>query len=323
MNLTEIDKKLQNEFALAKLKAETEANKNLEKANNLTSFRDLTKLERETIFALGKEMANDSKDKKNVKTLSDTLSEIATLKEQVLNKIGLTSSDLIPNYNCKKCKDTGIVFGRVCECYTKRRNREIIKEYRLDDINLFSFNDINTNLFSTKSQLDEFNRLKSILEKWCLNYPKIKKYNFVLRGDSGLGKTFLIKCMAKTLLERNFSVCFVSAFEMNSMMLKYHTAFNAEKESHLIPLLESEILFIDDLGTEPIINNVTINYLYNVLSEREERHLPTIITTNLNDELLSQRYGDRIFSRLHNKLIGNFILVEGKDLRHANVLPKK
>ena len=102
---------------------------------------------------------------------------------------------------------------------------------------------------------------------------------------------------------------------MNNMMLKFHTTFGADKQAQLVPLLESDFLFIDDLGTEPIINNVTLNYLFLVLAERDRFEKPVIITTNLSPENILDRYGERIYSRLSSKLTSANFYIEGKDLR--------
>ena len=315
MNLTEIDRNLQSEFALKKTKYEGIAEQNLNKALSVPAFKKLHTLEKETSFSLGIELAKDPQNSQNILELNNTLKEIDILKNAILSKIGLKSADLSPKYECLKCKDTGLIQGKFCKCYEKRRNQELIKEYGFDDKNLYSFSDINKELFLNETYLAQYLKLKDNLEKWCELYPEIKKLNIVLAGKTGVGKTFIIKCMAQKLIEKNFSVCFVTAFELNNMLLKYHTTFDGSKDQNLMPLLESEFLFIDDLGTEPLINNVTVNYLYTVLSEREANKKPTIITTNLSKEDMLNRYNERILSRLQNKQLSLYWEIVGNDLR--------
>lgn len=312
MNLVELDKKLQSEFALKKSFAENKANENLTKARSNSNFVELEILERETTFELGKAKF-DNINQKSINELEKTLDEIKKYKTKVLETIGLTVDDLKPKYDCKKCHDSGIFEGKSCECYTKRRNAEIIKDYE-NNTNDASFENINTSLFEEK-ELEEFLKLKTILEKWCDNFPNITKKTIVLSGQTGVGKTYLSKCMSKRLIERNFTICYISAFEMNNLMLRFHTTFDDQKYKNIIPLLESDVLFIDDLGSEPIINNVTINYLFNILSEREEKQKSTIITTNLSMADIRIRYTDRICSRLLNKKTGSIFGIQGSDLR--------
>ena len=68
-------------------------------------------------------------------------------------------------------------------------------------------------------------------------------------------------------------------------------------------------LFIDDLGCDsPVVNNygTKTTPMSDLLCERYERQLPTIITTNLSSENILNIYGERIADRLNemcNKII--------------------
>lgn len=318
----DIDKLLQEEFALKKTNAEERAQANLNLALKNDIFQKLDKLEREVSFSLGEEKAKGN-NKAKVKELSLALEQIKNLKETELIKMGLTSLDLKPQYSCSKCNDTGIYNGYRCSCYKKRKNEEIIKLFS-PDLNTFcDFDSIDVSIIQDENHLKDYVKLKNLLQKWCDNYPNNKKFNILISGATGLGKTFLAKCMAQRLLSRDFSVSFLSAFKMNSLMLTYHTTFDNKKEDSLVPLLECDALFIDDLGSEQLINNVTINYLYNILSEREAQKKSTIITTNLSENNIKARYGERIFSRLVNKKIGAVLKISGSDLRIPNLNRKE
>lgn len=315
MDLIEIDKKLQNEFALNKISVEKTAFNNKIKAEGIPNFSKLEKLEKEIIFEIGKEYSKTKRNDNLIKELESSLKIARENIEILLKKINLTSSDLVPNYHCKKCNDTGFLGSVMCDCYKKRRNIEIIKQCGFDEKELHSFSEIDEKLFKNSLHLSDFNKLKNILEKWCNSYPNINKTNITLSGSTGIGKTFIMKCMAKSLIDKNLSVCFLSAFEMNNLFLRYHTTFNSKKDQALIPLLESDVLFIDDLGTEPMLNNVTSDYLYTVISERERFKRPTIISTNLSIDAIANRYSERTYSRLSNKQIGIVFNLKGEDLR--------
>lgn len=314
----DIDKILREEFALKKTAAEERARDNKILAEQNEIYRKLDKLGRETAFILGEERAKGS-DQKVIDELTNSLSNIDELKTQALEKIGLNPLDLEPHYSCSLCNDTGLVNGYPCKCYKKRKNEEIIKLFSSNKDSFCTFNDIRTDIFKDEKQREEFLKLSALLEKWCNNYPDIKKFNIVISGWIGLGKTFLCKCMAERLMSRDFSVSFLSSFEMNNLMLKYHTTFDSHKEENLIPLLECDVLFIDDLGTEPILNNVTLSYFFNILSEREKRKKATIITTNLSEADIESRYDQRIFSRLCNKQVGSIFKLTGSDLRSVRL----
>lgn len=315
MNYFEIYKNLKEEFALKRIKAEAISNSKLFEIKKNPNFNKLSALEKEIIFMLGSEKSNNCQDKTKISKLEEYLRLTRSEKNKLIFMLGFKPEELVPNYECKKCNDSGFVSGKMCECFLKRRKEELINLCGLNKSELVRFENFNENIFSNEKQRQKSIELKTILEKWCDNFPLITKNKITLIGETGVGKTFFAKCMASRLLDRNYSICFMTAFEMNSIMLKYHTNFDSDKELILLPLLESEILFIDDLGIEQIYNNVTINYILLVLSERERLNRPIIITSNLSPENFLNRYGERIFSRLSDKNNSLMIKVEGNDLR--------
>ena len=302
---------LQAEFSAKRIKAEFVANRNKERLKNIPSFSHLEKLEKQISFELAKaENANEKTTE-----LAKVLKTVRAEKLQVLKKLKLEPADLEPKFECEVCKDTGVFGGNVCECFKKRRNEEIIKACGIDTSKLATFENFDTKICKSEKQAKDLEKLKDKLETWANSYPNIKKKNIVLSGKTGVGKSFITECLASSMLKKNYSVCFVSSFDMNNMMLAYHTTFNEDKNSQLVPLLKSDFLFIDDLGTEPLINNVTINYLFLVLSERERFGKPVIVSTNLTPENILDRYGERIYSRLMNKISGACFHLDGDDLR--------
>ena len=89
--------------------------RNIEKATKIKGFsaiyNRLSELEKDLAFA---EIAGDN-DK-----LLELEQEQQQLKNQqisLLSTIGLTPSDLVPKYNCEKCKDTGFIGSNHCDCF--------------------------------------------------------------------------------------------------------------------------------------------------------------------------------------------------------------
>lgn len=315
MDIYEIQKKLTEEFALKRIKAEKIAATNLDRAKKNGIYDKLVSLEKQLSLEIAKQETSLNPDAKTIAELEKTLNETIVKKNEYLQKIGLTSADLKPRFECEKCKDTGFVGGEPCTCFKKRKNALLIKECGLGGNELVSFADFNEKIIKDKTQKEDLIKLKNFLEDWCNNFPNVTKKQIVVCGETGLGKTFLAKCMAENLSKKDLSILFISAYEMNNMLLKYHTTFDDTKPSVLAPLTESDVLFIDDLGTEPMLNNVTKEYLFLVLSERERFSLPTIITTNLLPDNISETYGERIYSRLSDKKIGVITEIQGNDIR--------
>lgn len=248
---------------------------------------------------------------KSAKAERDMYNESRLLLAKQLQCMGVDKADLKPKYSCNLCKDTGYVKGKECECLKKEMNLELIRRSGIDILNMARFN-------SDYSAFDEPEKVKVI-------YDKMRKYidgvgsntidTILILGNTGVGKTHLIECMATYAIDKGISIKYTSAFNFNQDMLKYHCARLEDKAEIMNDYLNPEILFIDDLGTENRINNVTNEYLYSVINDRMQNHRSTVITTNLDFAQIQEVYGERIFSRLMHKKQSLKINFTGRDLR--------
>ncbi len=239
--------------------------------------------------------------------LSSKVQNIKKRYQKRLKEIGIASID--PDYYCKKCNDSGYVEGKYCSCLIKEINNILKKESGFDRLEEFDKTD-----FSIFENADEMKKLYEKMKAWC--HSKFDKNLIFIAGNTGVGKTHLIKCMANELINLNHVVLLTSSFAMHQDFVKsYSTRDLDEKSSLLDRYLNSEVLFIDDLGTELRQPNITINYLYQVINERKMNRLPTIITSNLDLYELKDYYDERISSRIIDKASSICIFVKGKDLR--------
>ena len=311
MDFRDINKILQQEFARKKINAEKLALENIKKANANPVYKQLDSLERQLVLELSKSKAR-TESSKNIKQNLETL---RTEKAKILKLMKLDIADLKPKYSCRICSDSGFVYGKPCECYIKRKNSELVKAFGLLASKDCSFDSFDTKICQDEKHAENLEKVAKNLKKWSDKFPDIAKNNLIISGKTGVGKTYLSSCLANELLKKDVSVCFITAFDLNESFLKYHTSFDKTKSSWIEPFIETDVLFIDDLGTEPMLKNVTKNYLYLVISERERFNRPVVITTNLMLDELNNRYDERICSRLCNKRNSNLIFIDGKDLR--------
>ena len=309
MDFRQIDKDLQIEFATQKMNEEKVASQNLLRANSNPVYKKLDSLERELVFEISKK----SPRSESFKNLKENLKTVREEKSKVLEKLKLKESDLKPKYSCKICSDTGFVGGRPCECYRKKKSKMLIEAFGLSTNRSCTFENFDTKICKNEKQAEALKKIANNLQKWAEKYPNNEKNNIFISGKTGVGKTYLTSCLANKFINDDRSVCFVSAFDLNESFLKYHTSFDKTKSSWIEPFIEADILFIDDLGTEPILKNVTKNYLYLVLSERERFSRPVIVTSNFNPLEILDRYDERINSRLCNKRYSHMCLIEGDD----------
>lgn len=269
-----------------------EAQANVDKANSNSEYAKL-QIQLNTI---NRQIAQNNTQELSLQRLA-----IISQTEKLLKSMGLSFRHLKPKYQCNKCSDIGYYNGNKCECLNKLISEITLNVVKIDPNCLFT-NAINDNEINAK-----------IYNK-CNKLAASDSFNILICGKVGTGKSYLVQCIANEKISQGCDVVYTSAFNFNSDMLAVH---KSSSEEILPQYLMCDLLVIDDLGTEPIYKNVTLEYLFNVISERQRNKLCTIITTNLNLEGINERYSERIFSRLTDKR--NCLVYEliGKDRRHG------
>lgn len=262
--------------------------------------------------ALTYDIAKLEYEKKSCSEQKKKLKELKINLELALGKLGMTADDLKPQYNCKRCMDTGYIDGKECSCLKKRVSELILRDIGVTVNPQHTFENVDYSLF------DKPENGKKMFEKishWCETFGSSKYKNLLLTGTTGVGKTYLVESICNKLLSKNISVMFLTAFALNNLFLKFHTTFDSSKSSILEQVLGCDVLIIDDLGSEPKYKNVTEEYMYLVTNERLSKNQSTIITTNLGLEGVLSRYGERTFSRLCNKQNSIILKIENSDIR--------
>jgi DNA replication protein DnaC len=145
-------------------------------------------------------------------------------------------------------------------------------------------------------------------------------------GDVGKGKSVFMASLLKQVVRQGKQVKWIS---YTAFIMRLQNLF-AKSISSETPYDEAEkvarfdgILFIDDLGAEKLTDFVK-QITYFILNEREQRMLPTVITSNFSldeiDEKIDRRISSRIcgmcevinFSRGHDRRKEKKVTKEGK-----------
>ena len=173
--------------------------------------------------------------------------------------------------------------------------------------------DNSINLFSKKLIFNQYNEL--FIQAICLflsNDSRAENYNIdlnkgiLIRGISGLGKTYVIKCLANNELK---PINIIS-------MLEICSEIKMEGEYNLKP---SPVTYLDDLGSEePTVNyfGTKINWFKDFIELYYMKNIPfnrLIISTNNSFDEIEAKYGFRVRSRMKDMF--NVIDLKGQDMR--------
>lgn len=220
-----------------------------------------------------------------------------------------------PQFHCAACRDTGYIADGYCNCLLRQIYTACYAAVDIDtiDVDFTKFDlavfDAVQEIFAGKTQRWLAQRAKDSAIKYIEEFPNQKRRNMLLTGKAGLGKTFLLQCMAKEANKRNIDVLFMRANELFRMFFDHRMG----EEVDLSFLHNAKLLLIDDLGTEPTTNNVSNEYFYELIEKRFSNGLHTVIATNVDN--LLKRYDERISSRLESKDDCIQLLFDGSDLR--------
>ena len=222
-------------------------------------------------------------------------------RDWILQAEGLEPDDLTVQPICPTCGGTGYVGAVMCECLKELCRQEQKKELT----NLFgaeSFEKFRLDLYPEqydnqlkRSPREVMNRTYHDTLSYAQNFTCTSP-SLLFVGATGLGKTYLSACIARTVADRGFSVSYapvgqlMAAFENEKFRPQPDTSCTEEYFS-------CDLLIIDDLGTE-MTTQFTISALYQILNTRLMGAKPTIVSTNLPLGDLSARYSEQIASRL-------------------------
>lgn len=233
-----------------------------------------------------------------------------------LKALGLPEDDLELKYRCPVCRDTGYVGdapARFCECFETRLRARRHEDGSMAGTDEQNFERFDLNRFPDENgQRTQMLLARRLCEDYANHFPETRYRNLLLTGAGGLGKTYLLNCIYARVCDRGLSAVRVTAFKLFEAMRRQHMG---DSESEFASLTEAPLLLIDDLGTEPMMRNITVEYLFLLLNERAAAKRHTVIATNLTATQLQERYGERVSSRLLDKSACGVVQLRGKDLR--------
>ncbi|MBQ1260653.1 MAG: ATP-binding protein [Clostridia bacterium] len=236
-------------------------------------------------------------------------------KRAELVALGYCADYTEPKYTCPICSDTGSVNMRLCTCFKTRLVTENVKSSGIGAlIEKQSFENFDLDWY--RDDAENYKRMEhnlAMAKGYAEGFGN-KTKNLVLVGKTGVGKTHITTAIAKVVIEKGYNVIYdtaqniVSDFEQDRFKSGY-----GPYEPRAEKYLECDLLILDDLGTE-FSSPFTVSCIYNLLNTRQNKGLPTVVSTNLEISELMSKYDGRIASRLVGADSGVMIF-GGKDHR--------
>ena len=260
-----------------------------------------------SLAAARERLMSDGTDKEeSTQKLKEKTDELIRRKRSLLISYGYPEDYLDPIYNCPICHDDGVFDGQTCSCVKQIQIRDLYKNSNLNKIlSTENFDTFELSYYSKEcsddkpSPYDNAKHHLSNAQSFVRNFDTSFD-NILMYGDPGLGKTFLTNCIAKELLDSGHSVLYLTANELFEDILS-KAVMGHNKNEVLNDLYDfifsSDLLIIDDLGTE-LMNAFVQSQLFEIVNRRILEERSTIISTNLSLNQLSDRYTERIISRL-------------------------
>ncbi len=236
--------------------------------------------------------------------------EAAALKEQrqqYIRRGGYPADYLEMQYQCPTCKDTGYFDGQKCHCfrrleievlYDQSNIREVLSRENFDTLSMEYYDNERIDEKTGMTVLDYMTMVIGECREYVEKFGE-EKGSILFTGSTGCGKTFLSNCIARELINRGFSVVYLTATDMFDVLSESRFGSRDEDEAkdRAAYILDCDLLIIDDLGTE-LINTFTASQLFYCINERLNRKKGTIISTNLALNRMQDEFTERVTSRI-------------------------
>jgi len=165
-----------------------------------------------------------------------------------------------------------------CECFEKDQLERLVGNAnipaRYESCSFDSFNPINPSL----------DRAQTLAKKFVEDYP-IVDCGLLILGRCGVGKTHLAVSILKALVYKHGSVALF--YDFRDLLKKIQNSYNPVSQTSelqiLEPVLSSDVLVLDDLGSERPTEWVRDMFAY-IVNTRYNQKLTTIITSNFEDK---------------------------------------
>lgn len=218
-------------------------------------------------------------------------------------------------YECSACGDTGFIGVNMCSCMRRAIAQAMLEDSGLSKLALTqNFDTFSLAYYKEGIERDSMEHNLRTLQNFALHFSAKTQDSFLLVGSTGLGKTHLSTATAVAIIDKGYEVVYKT---VQSMLDDFEREqFGKGTYEDIRMYYEADLLIVDDLGAE-MSTQFTVSCIYNVINMRINNGKPTVISTNLSQKELRERYADRITSRLFGEY--KPLLFSGVDIRRQKL----
>lgn len=259
-------------------------------------LREITEARKALTYQLGRSLLAQEDPQSTRKAYAANMQALLREERALLKENNIPPAFLEPVWRCDACQDTGYVTGedgvkRMCACLTQRMLAEQFTQGQVSRRERFET--FQEDIFPTPRQRKATCKARDICRDYAERFPGNNPPGLLILGQAGLGKSFLLNCVAVRVLERGFSVLSLPAYDYMQAVLA------ALRDRQPMPDFHApDLLILDDLGAEPMLNNITRENLTNLLDARQRQGLATAFSSNFTREQIINEYGERFAFRL-------------------------
>ncbi len=211
-----------------------------------------------------------------------------------------------------------------CDCVAqggaerRLRTTRIPARYQHCDFESFS-----TNIHENPAFNQSLSKARVMAESFVRAYPIHADLGLLFMGPCGVGKTHLGVGLLRALVEKGADCLFYDFRELlKEIQASYNPVVQTTEMQVLAPVLETEVLLLDDLGaSKPSV--WVMDTVAHILNTRYNEKRVTLVTTNyldtptrrgsMREDTLADHIGERMRSRLYEMC--KVVHIEAEDFR--------
>lgn len=199
----------------------------------------------------------------------------------------------------KNAKEISETWNLQIKDQNQARNSRLTKEYWIipDDLQEAGFRNYkDTNAVTTNAKREAMQYTKDFMAA-----SEENRTNLLMMGNPGTGKSHLCVAIGRTLIEKGFTVGFLTTGTLlTKIKATYNKGASRTEDEIMKDISQFNLLILDDLGSESG-NKSEFDWakktLFEIVNKRIGR--ATIYTSNFNDTELGEAVGLRTASRLY------------------------